>query len=152
MSPFHRPFSGQKGISKVKRNERMGKSPNQNRILTKKFLTSTSTTHAINSRPLPAHPLISLSRSSFFSNARHAGRRRTSRINLHPHPRAHLLLNLQLPPSPFPPGVGLKTSPSSTQSWPCLAARSFRNAHADGHRALAFPRFALVRQTASSLC
>ena len=37
MSLFHRPFSGQKGISKVKRNERMGKRPNQNRLPTKKI-------------------------------------------------------------------------------------------------------------------
>ena len=33
--PFHKPFSGQKAISKVKRNERLGKRPNQNRVLPK---------------------------------------------------------------------------------------------------------------------
>ena len=59
-----------------------------------------------------------------------------SRTTLHPHLRAHSLLNVQppaQPPSPSPPSDGSKTPPSLTQPRSYLASRTPRNPHADAH-------------------
>ena len=155
--PFHRPFSGQKGISKVKRNERTGKRPNQNRVLAKnpchRHPPHTPLT-VVQPYPLHTRLLLSSSRSFSFYNAKHARRRRsTIQYQPPPHPRARSLLNLQpfLHYHPFPV-VGSKIPLFLTHSWLYLTSRAFRHSHADGRRALASPRIAFVRQTASSLC
>ena len=151
MSPFHRPFSGQKGISKVKRNERMGKTPNQNRILSKNPYHR----HPPHT-PLTAVPFPPTSYSpcqdlpfSLTQDTREEGEiPPTSTL----HRRAYSLLNLQLLFHRHSPQRWLKKSPSLTQPRPNLASRSPRNLHADAHRCLAFPWSAFLRQTSSSLC
>ena len=122
--PFHRPCSGQKGISKVKRNEGMGNRPNENRVLAK-----------YPCHRHPPHTPLTVVQPIPFTAASYSPRRDLSlsltqdtreegdvpsRIHLHPHPRAQSLLNLQLLLHHHPPRVGSKTSPSLTQSWPYL--------------------------------
>ena len=73
-----------------------------------------------------------------------------SRTTIHPHPFAHPLLNLQLFLHHTPHSNGSKTPPCLTRPRPYLGSRTFRNPHADAHRALAFPWSEFPGQTASS--
>ena len=152
--PFHRPFSGQKGISKVKRNERMGKRPNQNRVLAKypchRHPPHTPLTVV---QPYPLHtrlPLSSLRSFSLYMQNRREEGEVPSSTNLHPIPAL-----IRSSTSSFlhhhSPRRWLKNFLFPNPILAYLASRTSRYPHADGRRALAFPRFAFVRETASSL-
>ena len=74
-----------------------------------------------------------------------------SRTTLYPHPLAHLFLNLDPSLHHQPPSHGSKTPPSLTQPQPYIASRTPLDPYVGAHRALAYPRSAFLRQTASSL-
>jgi hypothetical protein len=133
----------------LKRNDWMSKKPNQNRAPIKNTCHRRPSTavqpHSLHTR----YPLPGLLIEIFLFLQGEV----LSRSTLHPHPRAHLLLNLQLFLHHHPPPMRwLKNSDSLTQTRPYPASRTPPNPHVDAQLTLAFPRSDFPRQTASSLC
>ena len=139
----------------LKRNEKMGSKPNQNRSLVQNFcLDICLSPHGGRPTSCP-HPCLLHSPNLHISITRkiRGEGEVLARTTFHPHPHAHSILNIrQRPPLPPPTSLQGWLNPPFPNLTSALSRLSRTPASSCRHRALAYSRPAFLRQTASSLC